>query len=95
MTRNKTKRMTIKVIESLPGPPDGAKTSNIEYSVAQESNLCLAVYKNGSRSWRFKQKFKGKTKGRYKEKKKNWNNCYFASIRINCKRVFRRSNICQ
>jgi len=60
MTRNKTKRMTIKVIESLPGPPDGAKTSNIEYSVAQESNLCLAVYKNGSRSWRFKQKFRGK-----------------------------------
>ena len=60
MTRDKTKRMTIRVIESLPGPPDGAKTSNIEYSVAQESNLCLAVYKNGSRSWRFKQKFWGK-----------------------------------
>ena len=50
MTRDKTKRMTVKVIESLPGPPDDAKTSNIEYSVVQESNLCLAVYKNGSRS---------------------------------------------
>lgn len=60
MIRNKTKRMTIRVIESLSGPPDDAKTSNIEYSVAQESNLCLAVYKNGSRSWRFKQKFRGK-----------------------------------
>jgi len=52
--------MTIRVIESLPGPAADAKTSNIEYSVAQESNLCLAVYKNGSRSWRFKQKFRGK-----------------------------------
>lgn len=60
MTRAKTKRMTIRIIESLAGPPDGSKTSNIEYSVSQESNLCLAVYKNGSRSWRFKQKFKGK-----------------------------------
>ena len=60
MTRNKTRRMTIRVIESLPGPAADAKTSNIEYSVAQESNLCLAVYKNGSRSWRFKQKFRGK-----------------------------------
>ena len=60
MTRDKTKRMTVKVIESLPGPPDDAKTSNIEYSVVQESNLCLAVYKNGSRSWRFKKKMWGK-----------------------------------
>lgn len=60
MTRNKSRRMTIRVIESLPGPPVDAKTSNIEYSVAQEKNLCLAVYKNGSRSWRFKQKFRGK-----------------------------------
>ena len=50
MTRDKTRRMTIRVIESLPGPLEDAKTSNIEYSVAQESNLCLAVYKNGSRS---------------------------------------------
>jgi integrase len=60
MTRDKTRRMTIRVIESLPGPLEDAKTSNIEYSVAQESNLCLAVYKNGSRSWRFKQKYRGK-----------------------------------
>ncbi|EAT16958.1 site-specific integrase [Desulfuromonas acetoxidans] len=60
MTRTKTKRMTVRVIESLPGPPSNSKTSNIEYSVAQETNLCLAVYKNGSRSWRFKQKFRGK-----------------------------------
>lgn len=60
MTRDKTKRMTVRVIESLPGPPPEASSSNIEYSVAQESNLCLAVYKNGSRSWRFKQKFRGK-----------------------------------
>ncbi|MCF6267109.1 MAG: Arm DNA-binding domain-containing protein [Desulfuromusa sp.] len=59
MTSKKTRKMTIRVIESLPGPPENAKTSNIEYSVAQESNLCLAVYKNGSRSWRFKQKFRG------------------------------------
>lgn len=59
MSRKKIKRMTVKVIESLPGPPDGAKTSNIEYSVPQQQNLCLAVYKNGSRSWRFKQKFRG------------------------------------
>ena len=54
------KKMTIRVIEGLPGPPDDAKTSNIEYTVAQEKNLCLAVYKNGSRSWRFKQKFRGR-----------------------------------
>lgn len=54
------KKMTVRVIESLPGPPDDAKTSNIEYTVAQEKNLCLAVYKNGSRSWRFKQKFRGR-----------------------------------
>ena len=60
MTKTKTRKMTIRVIESLPGPPDDAKTSNIEYSVAQATNLCLAVYKNGSRSWRFKQKFRGK-----------------------------------
>lgn len=59
MSRKKIKRMTVKVIESLPGPPSGAKTSNIEYSVSQQQNLCLAVYKNGSRSWRFKQKFRG------------------------------------
>ncbi len=50
MTKSKTRKMTIRVIESLPGPPDDAKTSNIEYRVAQESNLCLVVYKNGSRS---------------------------------------------
>ena len=56
---NKTRKMTIRIIESLPGPDPHAKTSNIEYSVAQEKNLCLAVYKNGSRSWRFKQKFRG------------------------------------
>src|SRR6056297_206811 len=55
-----SKKMTIRVIESLPGPAEDAKTSNIEYTVAQEKNLCLAVYKNGSRSWRFKQKFRGK-----------------------------------
>jgi len=55
-----SRKMTIRVIESLPGPPEDAKTSNIEYTVAQEKNLCLAVYKNGSRSWRFKQKFRGK-----------------------------------
>jgi site-specific recombinase XerD len=60
MTKNKSRRMTKKVIESLPGPPKEAKTSNIEYSVSQQQNLCLAVYKNGSRSWRFKQKFRGK-----------------------------------
>jgi hypothetical protein len=60
MTRDKTRRMTIRVIESLLGPPEEAKTSNIEYSVAQESNLCLAVYKNGSISWLFKQKYRGK-----------------------------------
>ncbi len=56
----KTKRMTVRVIESLPGPPPEAKTSNIEYSVTQEKNLCLAVYKNGARSWRFKQKFRNR-----------------------------------
>lgn len=60
MTKTKTRKMTIRVIESLPGPPDDAKTSNIEYSVTQASNLCLAVYKNGSRSWRFKQKFRNR-----------------------------------
>jgi hypothetical protein len=60
MTRAKSRRMTVRVIESLTGPPDSAKSSNIEYSVSQESNLCLAVYKNGSRSWRFKRKFRGK-----------------------------------
>jgi integrase len=58
MTKNKTRKMTIRVIERLPGPPQDAKTSNIEYTVAQESNLYLAVYKNGARSWRFKMKFR-------------------------------------
>jgi hypothetical protein len=42
------------------GPPEDTKTSNTEYTTAQEKNLCLAVYKNGSRSWRFKQTFRGK-----------------------------------
>ncbi len=60
MTKNKTRKMTIRVIQSLSGPPDDAKTSNIEYTVSQEKNLYLAVYKNGSRSWRFKMKFQGK-----------------------------------
>jgi len=57
---SKTRKMTVRTIESLKGPPAHAKTSNIEYSVSQEKNLCLAVYKNGSRSWRFKQKFRGR-----------------------------------
>lgn len=60
MTATKSKRMTIRMIERLAGPPLGSKTSNIEYTVPQESNLCLAVYKNGSRSWRFKQRFREK-----------------------------------
>ncbi len=60
MSGNKTRRMTTRVIESLKGPPPQAKTSNVEYTVAQEKNLYLAVYKNGSRSWRFKIKFRGK-----------------------------------
>ena len=29
MSKSKTRKMTIRVIESLPGPPDKAKTSNI------------------------------------------------------------------
>jgi len=58
MTRNKTRKMSIRVIESLPGPDPDSRSSNIEYSVAQESNLILAVYKNGSRSWRFKKTFR-------------------------------------
>jgi len=60
MTKNKTRKMTIRVIDSLPGPVPNAKTSNIEYTVSQKKNLYLAVYKNGSRSWRFKMKFRGK-----------------------------------
>ncbi|MCW8858231.1 MAG: hypothetical protein OQK97_00815 [Deltaproteobacteria bacterium] len=32
MTKNKTRRMTIRDIESLPGPSEDAKTSNIEYT---------------------------------------------------------------
>ena len=60
MTATKNKRMTIRMIERLAGPPLGPKTSNIEYTVPQESNLCLAVDKNGSPSWRFKQRFREK-----------------------------------
>jgi|LGOV01.1.fsa_nt_gb hypothetical protein len=60
MTATKNKRMTIRMIERLAGPPLGSKTSNIEYTIPQESNLCLAVDKNGSPSWRFKQRFREK-----------------------------------
>lgn len=60
MRRSATVKMSARSIESLRGPPAGSSSPSREYTCAQQKCLVLAVFANGSKSWRLKTKLRGR-----------------------------------
>jgi len=60
MRKSSTVKMSGRAIDNLQGPNKGSSSPSREYSCAQQRNLVLAVFTNGTKSWRLKVKFRGR-----------------------------------